>query len=245
VILGLVIAVFSLGRRMHVLGNELPVPMPWAPLGRLPVLVDVVPNRMSIFVVLCAVVVVALFMERVMRAAPAMRAVGWAAIALVVISLVPVPPIASSGVAPAFFTSPSIQRIPEGSLVLVAPFATPTPRRIHDEAMLWQAIADMRFKMPEGYAIGPGPTDSPPDSATQREMIAIAEAPRAVAPPPASPATISQVAAEWRSWGVQFVVVGPMRNQDAMLALVRSAAGSQGTEVDGVWLWDLRGSGPG
>ena len=44
--------------------------------------------------------------------------------------------------------------LPAGSAALIYPLASPS----NDSSMLWQAMADMDFRMPGGFAVIPGPT---------------------------------------------------------------------------------------
>ena len=76
----------------------------------------------------------------------------WAAVprvgAMVLVAaalLAMVPRVPRGGVpvlVPAFFTGPEVERIPEGSVALMAPY----PRPANVSAMFWQAMADLRFR---------------------------------------------------------------------------------------------------
>ena len=44
--------------------------------------------------------------------------------------------------------------LPAGSAAVVYPLASST----NDSSMLWQAMANMQFRMPGGFAVIPGPT---------------------------------------------------------------------------------------
>ena len=235
VLLALTAAVLSLGRRLHVMGTELPVPLPWAVLQRIPILSDVQAPRFSLQVMLCVALVVALFMDQAIRSRPPRRLVTLGLVGLVLLSLVPKPLPGSPTVAPAFFTSGATDMIPQGSVVVVAPFAGIDTRGVSSDAMLWQAVTGMRFKMPEGYALGPRYPGGPPATERAMKTVQTANAPLAI-----DPLTVAEMSREWDGWRVSFVIVGPMRNREAMLSLVRSVTGQTGTEVNGVFVWDLR-----
>ena len=55
-------------------------------------------------------------------------------------------------VAPAYFTSSEVHRIPKGSVALVAPW---TVDERNDDPQVWQALAGFRYRMPSGYAYRP------------------------------------------------------------------------------------------
>jgi hypothetical protein len=120
-------------------------------------------------------------------------------------------------------------------VVLVAPFSRlPVPT----EAMLWQALGDMRFRMPEGYYQGPGPQRSrlygPAPSATSALLERIwAEG----SPPPLDPALRRRVAAELRAWGVRDVLVGPMGHHEVMTSVMTSLLGRPPLLRGEVALW--------
>jgi hypothetical protein len=73
--------------------------------------------------------------------------------ACVVLSLLPrwPDPTVSSGV-PRYFTSGATERIPSGSVVLTYPYAMPS----YAQAMVWQATAQMGFRLIGGYGLVPG-----------------------------------------------------------------------------------------
>jgi hypothetical protein len=83
--------------------------------------------------------------------------------------------------------------------------------------MLWQSMAGMRFRMPEGYAFVPHSSTatalSPPASALQTVMVAIQTGQAA----PAMTARLRhQLLDELSAWHVRTVIIGPMGNRTAM-----------------------------
>ena len=61
---------------------------------------------------------------------------------------------AAAAAVPAWFTSSNGARaLPAGSTALVYPVASSS----NDQSMLWQAMANMEFTMPGGFAVIPGP----------------------------------------------------------------------------------------
>jgi len=73
--------------------------------------------------------------------------------------------------------------------------------------MLWQLSADLRFKMPEGYANRPGPALDPAPTMLGRDLMAMQQG----APAPAVTTAYRAAAmAELRRLEVQTVLLGPM-----------------------------------
>src|SRR5207237_95188 len=132
---------------------------------------------------------------------------------------------------PAFFSGAAQRQLPENSVALVAPYANATD----DTAGYWQALAHMRFRMPEGYFNGAAPDGSfiyqPVPSATQDLMLS--------APPDLSAEYRQKVLAELHVWGVQTVIVGPMPDgrEQKMIDAFTLILGRPPVEVDGVYVW--------
>jgi hypothetical protein len=169
------------------------------------------------------------------------RGAGWARAAsalltvAVLASLFPRLPFPSTTPrVPAFFRG-AVRRLPPGSVALVAPFAN-TPFNV--DPMLWQVSARMRFRMPEGYYIGPSasgrPMVGPEIKTTSTMMLQIAQG----APAPVlGPRERAQVSGDLASWRVTVVIVGPMKNRDAMLRFFADVLRSPPTMTGPVAVW--------
>jgi hypothetical protein len=153
--------------------------------------------------------------------------------ALALLTLLPRLPFASSPTnVPAFFSAGAGLSLPTGSVALVVPYA----HEFESRAMLWQLSADLRFKMPEGYANRPGPALNPAPTVLGQDLIAMQQG----APTPdVSTAYRAAVLAELRRWQVQAVVLGPMAGEDRMLAFLTAVMGTPPTHDGGVYLWRL------
>jgi hypothetical protein len=178
-----------------------------------------------LYAFLAAAVLVAVFISRLRLRPPSGRALaGTALLAAVAVTLFPRTPFPSAPVStPAFFTGSAVGEIAEGDVVLVAPFSRlPVPT----EAMVWQALSGMRFRMPEGYYQGPGPGRTrlygPAPSATSALMERIWAQGSA---PALDGGLRRRIAAELRAWGVRDVVVGPMSHEELMTAVMTSLLG--------------------
>jgi hypothetical protein len=237
-LLSCAVVVLSLGPHLHVFGRILDrPPLPWSLVSELPVLTQALPSRLMVDVYLLAGFLLAHFLHGAVVNARGL-VVRVPAAGLVVLSLLLLAPMATPWVtrrpAPAFFAGPAARRIPEGSVALVAPWARPADAA----AMVWQAESGYRYRMPEGYAIRPGPGGeaafAPPPSATGDALSAI-ELGRG--PPARGDALRRSMACDLAGWRVRTVVVGPMRHQDQAVATMAWVIGRAPEPVDGVWVW--------
>ncbi len=155
VVLGALAWVLSLGERLHLAGRVHDVPLPFTLVAHLPVLHNLAAVRLSLYVVLCAALVVAVGLDR-LHAAGRLRAGPTAAVALAcAVPLLPAWPYGyvDAGT-PSYFASAAVRRVPLDSVVLTYP----VPRFPDSAPMLWQAEADMRYRSLGGYVITPRST---------------------------------------------------------------------------------------
>jgi len=259
----LALAILSLGTTLHVAGQwtVLPVgavalaapllrrvipvrfalyvfPVTWVGLVAAPILSSALPARLMLYVFLFAGLLLAVLVDEWLKAptlpSPAtrggLRAVLIAAVLLPSIPRIPFPPVPVE--VPSFFTAGDVRQFRQASMVLVLPYA----RLANSSAMFWQAASDMRFRMPEAYALLPGPTFSSPPTATGGLMrtIELGEG-----PPALSDELRRQVLADLTAWKVHTIVVGPMRHQDQMRSLVSWLTGTPPRSDGGVFIWLL------
>jgi hypothetical protein len=232
---GAVTLVLSFGPWLHVAGVDTHIPMPFLLLQHVPLLGDMLPGRLTVYVFLAAAVLLAV----AVRDAATPRAKLLVAVcAATVLPAVPLP--AQHVDVPAFFTSASAASLPTGGSVLVAPYVSSFAE---SQVMLWQAQAGMSFRMPEGYAMMPAAGGTahlgPAPTALSRAMQAIAGGNRTAAPlPTLSRDTRSALQADLRAWDVRAVIVGPMDGgHDAMVALFTDLLGCAPSQQGGVDLW--------
>jgi hypothetical protein len=230
-LLSAIAAVLSLGPHLHVGGGVLPVPLPWALVGRLPLLDSAVPARLMLFAYLGA----ALLLADLVATAGRRRTLAVAAVAVALLPLVPRWPYPSTDArVPTFFQPDGeVSRLTAGDMVLVLPYAD----HLSSVAMLWQAAAGYRFRMPEGEAFVPGPSLGPPPS----HLRATFEALEGGAPVPDSAADRAETRRELAALGVDTVVVGPHPGHDRMVGYLTSVLGRPPVRSGGVdvW-WDVR-----
>ena len=229
-LLATVMAVLSMGPRLHVDGTATALRLPWRLIGGLPVLENILPIRLMAFTYLMLGLIVAVALGRVLAArAPALRLAGAAAVGLALLPLLPTLHFPSSPVTtPAYFTSSAVDRIPAGTTALVTPI-------LDQDTMLWQAEADLRFRMPEGGVYTPGPAYNTPPSALRDRLYAVG-----TGQAPAGPISGEERAAYLGTLAgarVETVLVGP----PGQAALVRFLTGLLGRPPDattgGVALW--------
>src|SRR5207245_238425 len=119
-------------------------------------------------------------------------------------------------------------------VVLLVPF----PDRGQTAPMRWQAEAGLRFRMPGGYFLGPGPDGrarfGPRPSLTRATLGALA-AGRVRAGQVAG--RCARIAAELASWKVDTVVLGPGNLREDELRTYLTWLLGPPARVDGVWLW--------
>jgi hypothetical protein len=154
-VLGLVTWVLSLGERLHIAGHAYGVPLPFDLVSQLPVLHNLAAVRLSLYVVLCAAVVLAVGLDR-------LHAQGWlgrhrlAVVVLVLTCLLPLVPRAPYSYVdahtPSYFTSGAVNRIPAGGVA----FTYPVPRFPGSGPMEWQAQSGFRYRSLGGYVISRG-----------------------------------------------------------------------------------------
>jgi hypothetical protein len=145
-----VAALCSLGPRLWVDGHETGIPLPWEVPYHLPLLNDIVPDRLNVFIWLGAAVMVALFVDDLRSRPLAMR--GWLAWALVAVSLVVVVPLPTPS---AQLVTPSLK-----AAVSRASGRTPTvlivPLIEGQLAMYAQLRDGFSYSIPEGGLYVPG-----------------------------------------------------------------------------------------
>jgi len=237
-LLGVIAAVLSLGGHLRVAGHATAIPLPWLLVAQLPLMRYAMPSRLAVFVVLAAGLLLAFFVDRLREQTSGRRLLGVAVIAAALLPLLPrIPYPTSSSATPTFFSGAGARRIPADSVALVAPFAS-LEARTYSAPMLWQGVAGLRFRMPEGYAFVPNPSGDasmrPWPSATQTAMLRI-QAGRA--PPDLTAALRGRIAHDLRDWKVRTVIVGPMDHQGEMLHLFRFLLRREPNYVGGVYVW--------
>jgi hypothetical protein len=230
-------------------------PLPERVFTRIPLLSNTVPVRYSLYVALFASLILAVALDRIHARVRARTGGGWlrspvgsvllpALVGLgCLVPLIPSLPLRGFGDPgiPAYFTSPSLDRIPNGSVALLYPF----PSSLTPDGELWQAMTRMHFKMPGGYFLVPqsphrtiafAPTIGyDTDTLTAATLIALA----AGSPPPETPQLRAALVAQLRSWQVRTLVASPAHelNRAQSLQFLTWLAGAPPVPGPGVVVW--------
>ena len=117
---------------------------------------------------------------------------------------------------PSFFTGPAVRALPRDSVALVLPW----PYRRTSLAMTWQAEAGLWYRMPGGYFIGPQRDSDQPrfDAIPSPASITFGRIYGGRPPPRLTGPMRRALARDFVRWRIGSVVVGPMPNQQTMVA---------------------------
>lgn len=201
--------VLSMGSELHVNGSFIGIPLPFAVLAHLPAFDSQVAARYTLYLWLFVALLVGLICDAAHERlgsrwrVGALASTGITAIAL--FPLLPAWPYAGGPIAvPAWFTSGDVVEAPVGSTLLTFPF----PAVGDPAAMLWQAEAGMRFRMPGGYLITGGPkgraTFTPPLTSLSVPLL---ECGAGGAPASLTSAQREAVQQDFKTWKIDTVVV--------------------------------------
>ena len=151
-IVAAIIAVLSLGPHLHVGGHQFStLPLPWWIPAHLPVLQNILPARLMMYVYLAAAITFAFLLRALwlVRSRFALNLLVALAVFVPLVPTLPGPATALRTRAP--FTSETSLHSLRGANVLFEPF----PGVDYPQAMVWQRTANYAFTMVGGYVIGP------------------------------------------------------------------------------------------
>ncbi|MCW2724499.1 MAG: hypothetical protein JWN35_1420 [Frankiales bacterium] len=237
-VLGAVTLVLSLGERLHVAGTAYGLPLPFAAVAALPVLHDLAAVRFSLYVALFAALVAAVGVDRLHASGALRRRPGLAVVATlaVAVPLLPAWPYAYQDArTPAYFTTATVERVPEGALALTYP----VPRFPTSAPMAWQAVAGYRYRSVGGYVITPDAqghgTFTGGVTLWERTVLHAAVG----RPMRLTPRLSSRLAAEIARLRVRAVLVADTRGSAEVVRLVTAVLGRPGEHAGGVTAWYL------
>jgi hypothetical protein len=158
-VLGIVSWTLALGPRLAWSDHTTDIPLPFALFTHVPVAQDLVPSRLTLYTYLAVAVLLSVGLDEAF--ARAVRGRIWAAGLAVGAVLGSVALMAPDSTYPVtglrgaqVFSELAVARhIPRGGVVLAYPY----PVFPDDQAMLWQALGDMRFSLVGGYVVRPLP----------------------------------------------------------------------------------------
>jgi hypothetical protein len=234
---GLVFALFSLGGTLLVGGRQTGVHLPWGAVEHWPVFGSALPDRFALVVGLAAAGLLAIGLDWLLASGWVLAHLLGAVLALAcVVPLLPRPygTTAAAGV-PAFFTD--TQRwLPAGATVLVLPYPTGT----QTQPLAWQAAADMAYRMPGGYFIGPAPGGQAYVSGPGPLPLAatLIQVEQGKAAPAVTPALRAQFRQNLAYWAADAVVAGP-GTRAALTTFIEELLLRPPIRTGGVLLWGL------
>lgn len=237
-LLALVSIVLSLGDHLHIKGRVTDIELPWNALQNLPLLESAVPNRFMLIGMFFCGLLLAFFIDQALRWRWMERLPAALLVIVVMVALAPRLPLHASRLeAPAFFTGAAVKRVPQGSVVLVAPY--PGPGSAH--SMTWQALAGMRYRMPGGYFVGPRANGKPGYSAPPNRLAAkLIQLGAGWEPPKLDPYRRLTYSYNLVGWRVRTIVVGPMRDQrrrENTVEMLTELLGRPPSREGGVDVW--------
>ncbi|HEX7107418.1 MAG TPA: hypothetical protein VF218_15730 [Acidothermaceae bacterium] len=231
VLAGLLVALLALGSGVHG-AFWTGVAHPFAPLLAPPVLSSIVPQRFGLLLTLLAAFALAKVTDdaaaRVRWRVPSRATAVLAGVAIVLVSWAPAPPSNQVDArVPSFFNSEVRQALPAASRVILLP----APTQADDSAVLYQAVARMRFAMLGSYAISLDDSGRMASHATPDPLTAVSTQ---------SPAQVQRSAPSIRhavaAAGVTAVILVPGALTARVLPAVEAVYGTP-DQRDGVDLW--------
>jgi hypothetical protein len=234
----------GLGPRLSIAGHPTSIPLPFAVFGHLPLFDSMIPSRLSLFVFLFTVPVVAVGLERLFETTrakagsiPKPSVIFGVVLAAILVPLLPAWPYGVGPLyVPSFITSPAEQSIPNGSTVVTYPFPdvpTTTP-------MSWQAIDHMRYKILGGEIITPNAHGDATFYGTVSDISGISYFAYAGGEklPSITPGVVRGVRLDLRVFGVGTVIVAPMGHDPTYIRnLYQRTMNEPGHDYNGTYVW--------
>lgn len=256
-VLTVVFTVASLGPVIRFDGVETDTDGPWAYVPEeLPLVEMMMPTRLSLIVAAAVGVLLAVAWDTLSGSGrppvPAQRAahpprlqrrwqrlVGYAAITLALLPLIPRPlPVEPVEPPPHFVTAGGWRPyVPEGRTLVPVPI----PSNVHGLSTLrWSALTTHAFPIPGGYFIGPDEQGAGIFGAANRPTTRLIYTTMdRNATPNVTDVERRQAVEDLRYWRASVVVLGAHPREAVLRDLMTSLLGAP-RRVDDVWLWDVR-----
>ncbi|WP_018790726.1 hypothetical protein [Salinispora arenicola] len=256
-VLTVVFTVASLGPVIRFDGAETDTDGPWAYVPEeLPLVEMMMPTRLSLIVAAAVGVLLAVAWDTLSGSGrppvPAQRAahpprlqrrwqrpVGYAAITLALLPLIPRPlPVKPVEPPPHFVTAGGWRPyVPEGRTLVPVPI----PSNVHGLSTLrWSALTTHAFPIPGGYFIGPDEQGAGIFGAANRPTTRLIYTTMdRNATPNVTDVERRQAVEDLRYWRASVVVLGAHPREAVLRDLMTSLLGAP-QRVDDVWLWDVR-----
>ncbi|MEU1130867.1 dolichyl-phosphate beta-glucosyltransferase [Streptomyces sp. NPDC005900] len=236
-------ALLSLGPKFRIPLTDIVLPGPWAAIRHRPLFESVIEGRVAMVCAPALGMLLALALDRLLapRAGGprSARYAGLAAVALALLPIVPVPLDAVDRAEVPPFIARGTWRAHLGADETLVPI--PVPDAAHAEALHWQTVAGLGFRLPGGYFNGPWGPDrvgiyGPVPRNTSNLLRHVADTGRV---PKITPAWREAARADLEFWRAGVLVLPPQQHDAALRTTVEALVGRPARWVDGVWVWDL------
>ncbi|MVO86563.1 glycosyltransferase [Streptomyces sp. p1417] len=238
-------AFLSLGPKFRIPLTDTVLSGPWALLSDKPLFESVIESRVAMVCAPALGMLVALAVGRLAARGGALRYAGLGAVALALLPLFPLPLKAVDRTeVPSFIADGTWKEyVDTAAGETLVPVPLPDPAGA--EALHWQAVADLGFKLPGGYFNGPwGPDRIGIYGASPRNTSNLLRDIRnSGRPVRLSDAWRRAAQVDLRYWNAGVLVLAPQPGDTALRTTVDDLLGQRAKWVDGVWIWDVQGGG--
>ncbi|MFD7872805.1 dolichyl-phosphate beta-glucosyltransferase [Streptomyces sp. NPDC059766] len=233
-------ALLSMGPRIRVPLTETVLPGPWALLADKPLFESVIEGR---FAMVCAPVLGMLLALAIERLATVRRIgtvySGLLAVSLALLPLIPAPLKSTERVDVPAFIKDGLWKsyVRDGESLVPVPLPDPG----NAEALHWQTVAGLGFKLPGGYFNGPyGEDRIGIYGAAPRETSSLLRDIRYSGKVPVIGKNWkAQAAGDFAFWKAGALVLAPQPNDTQLRQALEKLVGRPGRWTGGVWVWDL------
>ncbi|MFI6870920.1 glycosyl transferase [Nocardia sp. NPDC050406] len=237
--------VLSLGSTLMIGRRDTGIALPWKWFEQVPLLNSVLESRFTMAAVPAIAVILALASQRAVdywrESATDWRPLAWfAAVTLAMLPLTPtVLPVVQRAPTPNFFVDGTVKNYVDDGSVVIAPPPIPA----NAGALRWQVDSGFSFPLAGGYFVGPTGVDKkgrygPDDRPT---AVLLMQAQRENRVPAIDQAERERALADLNYWKADVVVLPPTQNSRVLRIVLDELLGFPGRQVDGVWVWDVRG----
>ncbi|WP_210585092.1 dolichyl-phosphate beta-glucosyltransferase [Streptomyces sp. GESEQ-35] len=233
-------AFLSLGPEFRIPLTDVVLPGPWALLAEKPLFESVIESRVAMVCAPALGLLVALAVDGLAATRPrTTQYVGFLGVCLALLPLVPAPLKAVDRAEVPAFIADGTWKSYLGKGESLVPVPLPDPGDA--EALHWQTVADMDFKLPGGYFNGPyGDDRTGIYGAAPRHTSNLLREVRYTGEVPEIGENWREVARQdFEFWKAGVLVLAPQPNDGKLRETVEKLVGSPGKWTGGVWVWDL------
>jgi hypothetical protein len=244
-VIAAVFLLLSLGDPIRFNGHDTKIAGPWRLFADVPLFDAVITPRFALVVIPALAVIVAAAADRMLPDTSAepeaerRQALVWAALAAILVPLVPTPlRTTQPEPVPAFITDGTWRQYVDDGTIVPIP-----PDPYSEQTLRWLVAADMEPRYVDGYFLGPtGPNNpvaryGPPDRPTGLLIGRVAETGE---PLEITDGLRALALDDLRYWNADALVLPPRANDALLRVTVDALLNRTAVPVDGVWVWDVR-----